>query len=129
MTFVSLVDDHRDFYLSHCGFGEPLASERQLTGQTFRHFTIQGEVPLVIPDAAAHPVYRRVPTVQSLGVAAYLGAPLVLLSGEVIGAFCAIDYVPRQWTQSQIQNAVDMAGLVVSEIELRQAALNSQKPQ
>lgn len=124
-TFISLVDEHRDFYLSNCGFGEPLASERQLTGQTFCHFTIQGEVPLVIPDTKAHPVYRSVPTVASLGVAAYLGAPLVLLSGQVIGAFCAIDHVPRSWTELQVASAVDMASLVVSEIELRQAAINT----
>jgi len=126
-TFISLVDSHRDFYLSHCGFGEPFASERQLTGQTFCHFTIEGEAPLVIPDTRAHPTYRNVPPVESLGVAAYLGAPLVLLSGEVIGAFCAIDHVPRPWTELQIQNAVDIASLVVSEIELRQAAIDSQK--
>ena len=125
-TFISVVDCHRDFYLSNCGFGEPLAAERQLTGQTFCHFTIEGEAPLVIPDTRAHPVYRNVPTVESLGVAAYLGAPLVLLSGEVIGAFCAIDQVPRSWTASQIQDAVDIARLVVSEIELRQAAIDSQ---
>ncbi len=30
VTFLSLVESHRDFYKSHCGFGEPLASERQL---------------------------------------------------------------------------------------------------
>ncbi len=126
-TFISLVDEHRDFYLSHCGFGEPLASSRQLTGQTFCHFTIEGEVPLVIPDTRAHPVYRNVPTVESLGVAAYLGAPLVLLSGEVIGAFCAIDTVPHAWTDLQVRNAVDMASLVVSEIELRQASVDTQK--
>ncbi len=126
-TFISLVDDRRDFYLSHCGFGEPLASERQLTGQTFCHFTVETESPLVIPDTKAHPVYRTVPTVESLGVAAYLGAPLVLLSGEIIGAFCAVDVVPHAWTETQIQNAVDIASLVVSEIELRQAALDSQK--
>lgn len=126
-TFISLVDEHRDFYLSHCGFGEPLASERQLTGQTFCHFTIQGETPLVIPDTNAHPVYRHVPTVKSLGVAAYLGAPLVLLSGEVIGSFCAVDQVPRAWTEAQIQNAVDIASLVVSEIELRQSAISTRR--
>lgn len=126
-TFISLVDHHRDFYLSHCGFDEPLASERQLTGQTFCHFTIEGEVPLVIPDTGAHPVYRNVPTVRSLGVAAYLGAPLVLLSGEVIGAFCAIDWVPRAWTDTEIQHAVDLAGLVISEIELRRMAIASQE--
>ena len=84
-TFISLVEDDRDFYVSHCGFGEPLATERQLTGQTFCHFTIQGERPLIIPDTRADPVYAKVPTVKSLGVAAYLGVPLVLLSGEVIG--------------------------------------------
>ena len=84
-------------------------------------------MPLVISDTRAHPVYRNVPTVESLGVAAYLGAPLVLLSGEVVGAFCAIDHVPRAWTDLHIQNAVDIASLVVSEIELRQAAIDSQK--
>ncbi len=126
-TFISLVDESRDFYLSHCGFGEPLASERQLTGQTFCHFTIAGDAPLVIPDTRAHPVYQHVPTVKSLGVAAYLGAPLVLLSGEVIGAFCAIDMVPRAWTDAHIQDAVDIASLVVSEMELRQVAVDSQK--
>ncbi len=126
-TFISLVEDHRDFYLSHCGFGEPLATERQLTGQTFCHFTIQGGHCLVIPDTRADPVYAKVPTVQSLGVAAYLGAPLVLLSGEVIGAFCAIDFAPRAWTESEILAATDLASLVVSEIELRQAALDFQR--
>ncbi len=126
-TFISLVEDHRDFYLSHCGFGEPLASERQLTGQTFCHFTIEGGRPLVIPDTRADPVYAKVPTVESLGVAAYLGAPLVLLSGEVIGAFCAIDFAPHAWTESEVLAATDLASLVVSEIELRQAALDFQR--
>ena len=127
-TFISLVDLHRDFYLSNCGFGEPLASDRQQTGQTFCHFTIEDEAPLVIPDTRADPVYRNVPTVESLGVAAYLGAPLVLLSGEVIGAFCAIDVKPHQWTSVDVQNAVDLASLVVSEIELRHAAIDIRRP-
>ncbi len=126
-TFISLVDDHRDFYLSHCGFGEPLASERQLTGETFCHFTIQGERPLIIPDTRADPVYAKVPTVESLGVAAYLGAPLVLLSGEVVGAFCAIDFAPHAWSEAQVLAAIDLASLVVSEIELRQAAFEFQR--
>lgn len=123
-TFISLVDEHRDFYLSNFGFGEPLASERQLTGQTFCHFTIEREEPLIIPDTRADPLYRDVPTVESLGVAAYLGAPLTLLTGEVIGSFCAIDHSPRQWTPAEIQSAKDLAGLVSTEIELRTAIVN-----
>ncbi len=126
-TFISLVEAHRDFYLSHCGFEEPLASERQLTGQTFCHFTIQGERPLVIPDTRADPVYAQVPTVKSLGVAAYLGVPLVLLSGEVIGAICAIDSKPHAWSETEVLDATDLASLVISEIELRQAAFDYQR--
>jgi hypothetical protein len=126
VTFISLVNSDRDIYLSHCGFAGSLASERQLTGQTFCHFTIEDEAPLAIPDTRAHPVYRNVPTVESPGVAAYLGAPLVLLSGEVIGAFCAIDFVPRAWTDAQIQDAVDLASLVVTEIESRHMAIGRQ---
>ena len=125
-TFISLVEGHRDFYLSHCGFEEPLASERMLTGQTFCHFTIEGDQPLVISDTRADPRYANVPTVKSLGVAAYLGAPLVLLSGEVIGAFCAIDFAPHSWSESQVIAVADLASLVVSEIELRQAAFDFQ---
>src|SRR3978361_2257803 len=32
-TFISLVDERRDFYKSCFGFGEPLASARQLAGR------------------------------------------------------------------------------------------------
>lgn len=126
-TFISLVDERRDFYLSHCGFAEPLATERQLEGETFCHFTIRSEEPLVIPDTAGDPRYANVPTVKSLGVAAYLGAPLMLPNGAIIGAFCAIDFAPRWWTPSDIRAAQDFAGLAVSEIELRQAALEFQE--
>src|SRR3712207_9160238 len=34
-AFIALVDEARDFYKSTYGFGEPLASARQLTGLTF----------------------------------------------------------------------------------------------
>ena len=111
-AFVSLVDEDRDFYKSACGFGEPLASSRQLEGPTFCHFTIQSAEPLVIPDTRADPVYRDVPTVQSLGVAAYVGIPIVI-NGQVIGAFCAIDTVPRSWTEVEISALKELAAQVI----------------
>lgn len=119
-AFVSLVDEHRDFYKSACGFGEPLASMRELEGPTFCHFTIQSEQPLVIPDTEADPVYRLVPTVQSLGVKAYVGIPIVV-NGQVIGAFCAIDMAPHAWTTDEIEMLSELAAVAVSEISLRSA--------
>lgn len=126
-TFISPVDSARDIYLSNYGLAEPLASKREITGRTFCHFTIEDESPLAIPNIRADPVYRHVPTVSSLGVAAYLGAPLVLLSGEVIRSFCPVHTVPRAWTDAQIQDTVDLASLVITEIEARQMTLETQK--
>jgi len=117
-AFVSLVDEDRDFYKSACGFGEPLASSRQLEGPTFCHFTIQSAEPLVIPDTRADPIYRDVPTVQSLGVAAYVGIP-ILINGQAIGAFCAIDTAPHPWTEDEIATLQELAAVAVSEISLR----------
>ena len=117
-AFVSLVDENRDFYKSACGFGEPLASARELEGPTFCHFTIQSPEPLVIPDTNADPVYREVPTVKSLGVAAYVGIPIVV-NGAVIGAFCAIDLKPHAWTEDEIGVLTELAAVAVSEISLR----------
>ncbi len=125
-AFVSLVDEHRDFYKSVCGFGEPLASARQMEGPTFCHFTIQSAEPLVIPDTNTDPIYREVPTVRSLGVAAYVGIP-ILFNGQVIGAFCAIDIVPHAWTESEISVLKELAAVAVSEISLRAARAESDR--
>ena len=118
-AFVSLVDADRDFYLSQCGFGEPLATTRQLTGQTFCHFAIESEGPLVIPDTRADPRYREVPTVESLGVAAYVGVPLRLPTREVLGSFCVIDLKPHPWSEREIRVLERLAHAVATEVALR----------
>src|SRR5580765_6377247 len=103
VTFISLVDEHRDFYKSCLGFGEPLASERQLEGETFCHYAIVSDGPLVIDDTTVDPVFRAVPTVVSLGVRAYAGIPLRTEEGDAIGSFCAIDFQPRAWSELDVE--------------------------
>ena len=125
-AFISLVDENRDFYKSSCGFGEPLASAREMHGVTFCHYTVQSTDPLVIPDTRADERYRDVPTVQSLGVAAYVGIPLVFRD-QVIGAFCAVDVVPRDWTAHDVEALSDLAAMAISEIELRAATRRSEE--
>jgi PAS domain S-box-containing protein len=128
-TFLSLVDEDRDFYKAATGFGEPLASAREIAGRTFCHFSIAGatpEHPLVIPDTRADPAYRNVPTVDSLGVGAYVGVPLVI-DGHAIGSFCAIDMVPRQWTRDEVEVLTELAASAQREIELRRALAHAQR--
>jgi PAS domain S-box-containing protein len=121
-TFLSLVDEERDFYKSCVGFGEPLATVRELSGTTFCHFAIRGAEPLVIPDTRADPRFRDVPTVESLGVAAYVGVPIRTGDGHVLGSFCAIDFQPRTWTEEEVEVLRVLGGAVEREVELRRAA-------
>src|SRR6476469_1253827 len=125
-TFISLVDQSRDFYKSCFGFGEPLASTRQLEGRTFCHHAIVSSAPLVINDTLADPVFREVPTVQSLGVRAYAGIPLVTDDGQAIGSFCAIDFAPRSWSALDIEILTELAASAMREIKLRSAVRAAQ---
>lgn len=125
-AFISLVDADRDFYKSAAGFPEPLATTRELTGTTFCHFTIQSSAPLVIPDTAGDPRYRDVPTVKSLGVAAYLGVPIVIAS-QAIGSFCAIDVKPHAWSARDVEILTELAASAQREIELRGALRRSEE--
>lgn|GEM_PF-789746 len=121
VTFISLVDEDRDFYKSCYGFPEPLASTRQIEGTTFCHYALVSEGPLAIENALDHPIYRNVPTVRSLGVRAYLGIPLITAAGHAIGSFCAIDFAPRKWTPLDIEVMQELAASSLREIELRTA--------
>jgi signal transduction histidine kinase len=125
-AFLSLVDANRDFYKSACGFGEPLASTRELAGPTFCHYAVRSREPLVIGDTAAHPVYREIPTVHSLGVAAYVGVPIVARD-QVIGSFCAIDGRPREWTAQDLEVLTELAASAQREIELRLAVRDAER--
>ena len=120
-TFISLVDADRDFYKSCSGFGEPLASIRQMEGRTFCHFAILSSEPLLISDTLADPVFREVPTVHSLGVRAYAGIPLRTDDGRALGSFCAIDFAPREWSQFEVEVLSELAASALGEIKLRNA--------
>jgi PAS domain S-box-containing protein len=59
---------------------------------------------------------------ESMGIAAYVGVPLRLTDGTVIGAFCVVDTTPRRWRQREVQVLRELATSAVTEIELRETA-------
>ena len=50
---------------------------------------------------------------------AYAVAPLVTNDGQVIGTICVIDTSPHGWTHTEINCLIDVASLLVTELELR----------
>lgn len=119
VAFLSFIDERSAFFKSCFGFGEPLQSTRRLGGETFCHHALISDSLLIIDDTRADPKYASVPTVRSLGVAAYLGIPLHSADGQPIGTFVLLDLKPRRWTRQDITTACLLARAALREIETR----------
>lgn len=119
-SFISVVGADHDFYKSQVGFPGQLAQERTLPGRTFCHYTLASEEALVIDDTHSDPVWKAVPTVETLGVRAYVGLPLKL-GDETIGSFCVIDMEPRHWSAEELETLRQLALSAGRELSLRSA--------
>jgi PAS domain S-box-containing protein len=119
IALVTLVDSDRLFLKACLGLPEPWASARQLP---LSHSLCQRQLatgqPLVLGDVRADPLARGNQAVSELGVAAYLGIPL-RFGGQVVGSLCVTDRQRRDWTDVDVAVLADLAGLVMTEIELR----------
>jgi PAS domain S-box-containing protein len=123
VVLVSLVDEERQFFKSHVGLPEPLASERQTPlAHSFCQYVVDAQAPYVVEDARLDPVVSGSAATLELGVIAYAGVPLTTSDGQTLGSFCAIDSKPRRWTDEEVSVLRDLADSVVTEIELRLAA-------
>jgi signal transduction histidine kinase/ActR/RegA family two-component response regulator len=121
VALISLVDGDRQFFKSATGLPEPWASRRETPlSHSFCQHVVASGTPLAVEDARSHPLVRESHAIPDLGAVAYLGMPLALPDGHVIGALCAIDTVPRCWTAAEIEILCDLAAVTMDEIALRQ---------
>lgn len=108
-AFVSLIDEARDVYPGQAGFGSPLDADRELSGRTFCHLTLAAGAAVVIDDTHLEAEHRAIPTVETLGVRAYLGIPL-MVGPHMVGSLCAIDVRPHAWSETDIDLMLELAG-------------------
>jgi signal transduction histidine kinase len=123
-ALVSLVEADRQFFKSAVGLPQPWALRRE-TGllHSFCKHVVAGGAPLLVQDAARHPLVSGSLAVPELGVVAYLGMPLVTAEGHALGALCAIDTAPRAWTPGDAAALRELAAVTMSEVTLRRLAL------
>ena len=120
VSLVSLVDRDRQFFKSQIGLPESVATRQETPlSHSFCQHVVSRDAPLVIEDAREHPLVKDNLAIRDLDVIAYLGIPLTLSSGHTLGSFCAIQDEPRSWSADEVALMQDLAGAVVSEIELR----------
>jgi GAF domain-containing protein len=122
MALVSLVDDERQLFKSAMGLPEPVASDGQtpLT-HSFCREIVASSAPLIVADARRHPVLRDNRAIPELGVIAYAGFPLYV-GQEPVGAFCAIDTRPHEWTESELELVRDIAAMAQTQLDLQAAS-------
>jgi diguanylate cyclase (GGDEF)-like protein len=116
---VSLIDRDRQWFKSKQG----LYLQQTSRSISFCTHTIKAHEPLVIADALADERFCDNPLV--LGppfIRSYAGVPLRSPDGYNLGALCAIDINPRQFSDDQISILKSFSALVVDELELRRIA-------
>jgi PAS domain S-box-containing protein len=116
ISLISLLDIDRQIMKGQFGWGTK--RESPFSHSFCKHVVASGEM-LVVDDSLLHELVRDNAAVIEDNVAAYLGAPLIMSGGEVVGALCVIDHAARYWTQEEIELLTDLSKAVITEIELR----------
>lgn len=120
IALISLVDESRAWFKSCVGFG----ADEVPRDATLCSFAVLTDQPLIVPDTRRDDRFVCNPFVQAEpGVRFYAGAPLISQDGFNLGTLCLLDSQPHDpFTAEQQATLVDLAAMVVDELELRLAA-------
>jgi PAS domain S-box-containing protein len=125
VSLVSLIDfdGDRQFFKSQCGLPHPWSETRQTPlDQSFCRLVLEQNAHLRITDSRVDSRVAGNPVIDLLGVVAYLGVPVLSDTGEVIGSFCVIDHVPRDWTEEEIDTLRRLGRSVNDQLRLLSTA-------
>ena len=123
-VFLTLVDEHRSFWVSAAGVDAESDAGRygeNAVGDSFCQYVIAADGPVVIADARLDPRSTRNPSIESMGVVTWAGFPLRSADGYVVGTFCAVDRVAREWSGEDITLLNALASAATSHLQLRGA--------
>jgi predicted PurR-regulated permease PerM/methylmalonyl-CoA mutase cobalamin-binding subunit len=117
---ITMVDRERQFFKSHTGLPDALATSRQ----TSRHVSVSGHVifkkeAMVIEDLARDRRFANNPMLRQNGIRFYAGAPLLAPNGQPIGTICLMDMKPRAFTNREKRLLQEYAAEVMEAIASR----------
>jgi GAF domain-containing protein len=119
IAMLTLIDADRQYFKAAVGLPEPLASIRETPLEySICQYAVALGRPLIICDTRVEHWLDDNPAVTELGLTAYVGMPLVTADGYAVGTLCALDTMPRNWTDEDLINLQDLAGVAMREIRL-----------
>ncbi|MFN7134339.1 MAG: diguanylate cyclase, partial [Myxococcales bacterium] len=120
ISLVTLVLEDRQWFKAHVGLAEPLRTERGTPrAWSFCQHVVESGQPMVVADAAIHPLFASNPLVRNGTVRSYAGAPLSTPDGQVLGTLCILDQRPMAIGADDIEKLVTLARRVAGELALR----------
>ncbi len=123
---LTAIDATTLYFKCAHGLPEPFATDRRATPPLPLCLrVINTGRPLIIPNIPEHDIATEHPELHEFPAKAYLGAPIKLPSGHSVGTLCALDVVPRTWSDSDREAFFTIADAVASELE-NQALLRAQ---
>jgi sigma-B regulation protein RsbU (phosphoserine phosphatase) len=114
---VSVVDTDRIWFKSHHGLPDvtQIGRDPGLCASAI----LQSE-PWVVTDAGLDPRSLANPLVAGdFGLRFYAGVPLTTADGHNLGTLCVLDTRPREVSDVELATLVDLAAVVVDQLELR----------
>jgi GAF domain-containing protein len=123
-VFVTLVDENRSFWVSAAGIEpDPVSGMygENPVEESFCRYVIGQNGAVVIDDARLDQRSDHNPSIQSMGVLAWAGFPLRSTDGSIVGTFCAVDRVTRQWSGEDLTLLDALAAAATSHLQLRAA--------
>ncbi|MGE7369007.1 GAF domain-containing protein [Neorhizobium sp. NPDC001467] len=117
VAIVSILDEDRQVFAAHVGLptGWAERGETPLTHSFCQH-VVDDRKPFVVDDATMHQRVRDNLAIRDLGVISYMGVPVSLPDGTIIGAVAAIDGRPREWSQAELDLLTQFGKLASNHI-------------
>jgi diguanylate cyclase (GGDEF)-like protein len=125
VALLSLVGGDSQVFKSRVS-PDPLPESTPLSHSFCKHVAAD-DAPLVVTDARLDPILESNRAVEDLSVISYLGVPVHDPAGRAIGALCAIDSVPRAWSDEDVEALTDLSAAVSTEIALRSTMASSEQ--
>ena len=117
ISAISMIDRDEQIFTAVSGMSNrPVPRNDALCSEA-----IKTAWPLIVPDALRDPRFSN--STQVTGepqIRSYVGVPLTTPDGYNVGALCAIDTAPREFSEREIAMIAGFAKLVVEQLELRQ---------
>ena len=125
IVLINLIEGHRTW--SKSSIGTTIRDLRRAEA-CCAHVIDQQRV-FTVEDLQVDPRFKDNQLVLSEHARAYAGAPLITPDGQSIGALAVLDTAPRTFTTLEQAFLMDMAAVVIDELELRLSTLMARAAQ